>query len=132
MYNILKDNNNSELKKAQQKFLAHCDSEGQAGKKIKDIEMDLVTIPCTWNLLKSIKDTEHYKNHMNTSHGIDMQSIKSSFSTKVDCRTYDKLSAIGHTTFPPMPQKSVRLLVPSRDLRKIASESSLPELSNHV
>jgi len=42
---------------------------------------------------------------------------------------YDKLSAIGHITFPPPSQKSVNLLVPPRDLGKVASESLLPELS---
>ena len=46
--------------------------------------------------------------------------------------TYDKLSAIGHTYLTQPSQKSVRLLVPPRDLGKVASEYSLQELSNHV
>ena len=44
----------------------------------------------------------------------------------------DKLLAIYHPSLPRPSKKSVHLLVPPRDLGKIASESSLPELSNHV
>ena len=43
---------------------------------------------------------------------------------------YDKLLAIDHTSVTRLSQKSVHLLVPSRDL--VASESSLSELSSHV
>ena len=53
-----------------------CEAEGKTGKKVKDIEMDLITIPCTWNLLNSIQDTEHYKNHMNTIMGITHSSLE--------------------------------------------------------
>ena len=46
--------------------------------------------------------------------------------------SYDKLSAIGHTSVSRPSQKSGHLLVHPRNLGKVAYESSLPELSRHV
>ena len=44
----------------------------------------------------------------------------------------DRLLTIDHTSLPQPSQKSVSLLVPPRDFGKVASESSLPDLSNHI
>ena len=82
---------------------------------------------------KCKKNWEHFQIFVENRHLFCVENILGvNFEGWEEKISYDYLSAIGHTTFPPPSQKSVCLLVPPRDLGKIASESSLPELSNHV
>ena len=83
----MEDEASEVLTKAKMKFVKQAVQEGVKYKNSSHIALDLVTVPCKLRLLNNTQLADDYLNHMNSSHGIDMNCLRSRFAMESNCKT---------------------------------------------